>query len=66
MSDEPQWMRDLHIAKARSLEEAGCTAVWALWAISQLPTKLRRAAAKAWKQGKLPVDLRDGLEAVTR
>ena len=57
MSD-PSWMRDLDVASYKTDERSRLAAIWASWAIGQLPPKLRRAAARAWKQGKFPVDLK--------
>ena len=53
---EPKWLTDLDVAKGRDNRRANLAAYWATWAIAQLEPKLRAAAAKAWKHGKIPAE----------
>jgi hypothetical protein len=53
---EPTWMRDLDVASYRATAPAELAAAWAWWAISRLPPAERKAAARAWRRGKLPAE----------
>lgn len=39
-------------------EHARRACVWATWAIMQLPEPMRGRAARAWRAGKYPIDLK--------
>lgn len=56
---EPKWQRDLDLAQYHASDPAQRAAIWAAWAIRQLPDELRRRAATAWKRGQYPTDLPD-------
>jgi hypothetical protein len=53
---DPVWMRDLDAASYRVTASAELATAWAWWAISKLPPGDRKAAARAWKEGKSPFD----------
>lgn len=55
---EPNYMADLDVAFCRSRQDVEIVAAWAWWAISQLDEPLRSEAAKAWKQGKTPSEMK--------
>ena len=58
MSD-PRWLRDIYQASYLAKERTDLAVMWARWAIEQLPPKLRAKAARAWKTGKTPADIKD-------
>ncbi len=57
MSQEPKWLTDLDLAAFRSGNGPQIAAMWATWAIVQLPPAVREVAAKAWSEGKTPADV---------